>query len=51
LVVARSITADDVLEVLAVLMIQRGVPDHIRSANEPQKPVNCFTSTGIETRG
>ena len=36
IVVARSITAWDVLEALSVLMIERGVPAFIRSDNGPE---------------
>ncbi len=34
--VARSITADDVIQELADLFIRRGVPEHIRSDNAPE---------------
>jgi len=34
--VARSITGDDVVGVLAAIMIERGVPAHIRSDNGPE---------------
>ena len=33
---ARSIRSADVIEVLAELMVLRGVPDHIRSDNGPE---------------
>ena len=33
---ARSIRSADVIEALAELMVTRGVPDHIRSDNEPE---------------
>ena len=33
---ARSIQSADVIEVLAELMVLRGVPDHIRSGNGPE---------------
>jgi putative transposase len=36
LVVARSITSEEVLDVLADLFMVRGVPDHIRSDNGPE---------------
>ena len=36
LVVARSITAQDVLAVLAELFVVRGVPEHLRSDNGPE---------------
>jgi putative transposase len=36
LVAARSITAEDVLDVLAELFVVRGVPGHIRSDNGPE---------------
>jgi transposase InsO family protein len=36
LVVARSITAEDVLDVLAELFVVRGVPGHLRSDNGPE---------------
>jgi putative transposase len=35
ILVARRITADDVLQQLAELFVARGVPDHIRSDNGP----------------
>ena len=34
--VARRLTSDDVLEVLAELFVTHGVPDHIRSDNGPE---------------
>jgi transposase InsO family protein len=34
--VARRLTADDVLQVLADLFVERGPPDHIRSDNGPE---------------
>jgi putative transposase len=36
IVVARRLTADDVLQVLADLFIEHGPPDHIRSDNGPE---------------
>ncbi len=36
ILVARRITADDVLQQLAKLFVARGVPDHIRSDNGPE---------------
>ena len=36
LVAARSITAEDVLDVLAELFVVRGVPKHLRSDNGPE---------------
>jgi transposase InsO family protein len=36
IVVARPLRADDVLQVLADLFIERGPPDHIGSDNEPE---------------
>lgn len=36
LLVARSIKAEDLIGLLAVLMIEHGVPDHIRSDNGPE---------------
>lgn len=36
LVVARSITAEDVLDVVAELFVVRGVPEHLRSDNGPE---------------
>lgn len=36
LVVARSITAEDVLDVVAELFVVRGVPKHLRSDNGPE---------------
>jgi transposase InsO family protein len=42
LYVARSISAQDVLEQLFGLMITRGVPEHIRSDNGPE-----FTATVV----
>ena len=33
---ARSMRSADVIEALAELMMFRGVPDHIRSDNEPE---------------
>jgi len=36
LVVARSITAEDVLDVVAELFVVRGVPGHLRSDNGPE---------------
>ncbi len=40
--VARSISAQDVLEQLFALMITHGVPEHIRSDNGPE-----FTATVV----
>jgi len=34
--VARKLTSEDVLERLSDLFVRRGVPDHIRSDNEPE---------------
>jgi transposase InsO family protein len=34
--VARSITGDDVIGILAAIMVERGVPAHIRSDNGPE---------------
>jgi len=36
IVVARRLTADDVLQVLADLFVEHGPPDHIRSDNGPE---------------
>jgi len=36
LIVDRSITADKVLDVLVMLFVTRGVPEHIRSDNGPE---------------
>jgi len=36
IVVARRLTADDVLQVLSDLFVERGPPDHIRSDTEPE---------------
>ena len=36
LVVARSLTAQDVLDVLSELFVVRGVPKHLRSDNGPE---------------
>jgi transposase InsO family protein len=36
IVVARNITSQDVLEKLADLFIERGIPEHIRSDNGPE---------------
>jgi transposase InsO family protein len=36
LVAARSITAEDVLDLLAELFVVRGVPRHVRSDNGPE---------------
>jgi transposase InsO family protein len=40
--VARSITADDVIGILAAIMVERGAPAHIRSDNGPE-----FIATAI----
>ena len=42
---ARSIRSADVIEVLAELMVTRGVPDHIRSDNGPE-----FTARAVRER-
>jgi len=36
ILVARRITADDILALLEVLFLERGVPEHIRSDNGPE---------------
>ncbi len=53
LLVARSITSQDVLEQLADLFIQRGLPTHIRSDNGPEftanKLRNWLDRLGVKT--
>ena len=50
---ARSIRSADVIELLAELMMFRGVPDHIRSANGPEFTVRAvrewFVRVGAKT--
>jgi putative transposase len=53
LVVARSLRADDVIEVLAELFAVRGVPEHLRSDNGPEFIAKALRSwlerTGAKT--
>ena len=53
LLVARKISSQDVLEHLADLFIQRGIPAHIRSDNGPEftanKLRNWLTRLGVKT--
>ncbi len=53
IVVARRLRADDVLQILADLFIERGPPDHIRSDNGPEfaaKAVrNWLGQVGVKT--
>jgi len=44
IVVGRSLRSEDVIEVLADLMVQRGAPEHIRSDNGAE-----FTSEAVRT--
>ena len=53
IVVARRLTADDVLQVLADLFVERGPPDHIRSDNGPEFAAKAvrdwFGQVGVKT--
>jgi transposase InsO family protein len=40
--VARRIRAHDVIDVLADVMIERGIPEHIRSDNGPEMVAKCL---------
>ena len=41
IVPGRMLRSDDVIETLADLFVERGVPDHIRSDNGPEPPRDC----------
>jgi transposase InsO family protein len=51
--VARNITAEDVLEELFELMVERGLPDYIRSDNGPEFTANAvrewLSKIGVKT--
>jgi putative transposase len=42
ILVARHITANDVIEVLSILFIRVGIPEHIRSDNGPELTANAL---------
>ena len=53
ILVNRHITADDVIEILSMLFITRGIPEHIRSDNGPELTAKALrewlTDLGVRT--
>ena len=53
ILVARHITANDVIEVLSILFITVGIPEHIRSDNGPELTANALrewlSNLGVKT--